>query len=186
MTLLQVMPADDPGAVLLRTEDVEKIGAELADAEVRFDRWPAAPGAEQDPLIAYREQVDALCQAGGYRLVDLATIAPDDADPQWPAKAQAARARFLEEHVHDEDEVRFFVSGRGCFYLHVSGRVLAVICGPGDMLAVPAGTRHWFDMGAQPCFTAIRFFQREDGWIADFTGSALARGFPSLEQLVAS
>jgi 1,2-dihydroxy-3-keto-5-methylthiopentene dioxygenase len=51
---------------------------------------------------------------------------------------------------------------------------------------VPAGTRHWFDMGTTPDFVAIRFFEREDGWIGDFTGDAIGQRFPSLDQLVAT
>lgn len=171
--------------MLLRTEDPDKLGTELDSAGVRFSRWRLALAGEPDPLVAYRDQVEELRWSGGYQLVDVARMAPDAADPAWAAKARQARGKFLEEHMHDEDEVRFFASGRGCFYLHVGDRVLAMVCEAGDLLAVPCGTLHWFDMGAEPRFTAIRFFQREDGWIGNFTGSPIARRFPSLDELVA-
>ena len=186
MTLLQVMPEDAPGTVLLRTDDAEKINAELESSGARFERWPLAPDGESDVLGAYWDRIEALRRRDGYQLVDIVTMAPDDADPDWAEKARAARGKFLEEHTHDEDEVRFFASGRGCFYLHVGNRVLAVVCEAGDLIAVPRGTRHWFDMGTSPNFTAVRFFQRDDGWIGDFTGSGLARLFPSLQELIAS
>ena len=185
MSLLQTMPEDSPGTVLLRTEDPEKIGAELAPAGAYFERWRLAPPGETDVLAAYREQIDQLRRRGGYQLVDVAAIAPDPADPDWPAKAAAARAKFLAEHTHDEDEVRFFAAGRGCFYLHVDHRVLALVCEAGDLLSVPSGTRHWFDMGLAPRFTAIRFFQREDGWIGDFTATGIASAFAGLDELIA-
>jgi 1,2-dihydroxy-3-keto-5-methylthiopentene dioxygenase len=185
VTLLQIMPEDAPRTVLLRTDDAEKIGAELEAAGVRFERWELAPADESSVLTAYWRQIGELCGQGGYKLVDVAAIAAEPADPDWPARAKAARAKFLDEHTHDEDEVRFFASGRGCFYLHLGDRIVAVVCEAGDLLAVPAGTRHWFDMGASPGFTAIRFFQREDGWIGDFTSSGIAREFPSLEELIA-
>jgi 1,2-dihydroxy-3-keto-5-methylthiopentene dioxygenase len=184
MTLLQVMPQDAPRTVLLRTDDAEKISAELNSAGASFERWELAPPGESNVLTAYQRQIDDLCVRDGYQLVDVAAIAPDFADPQWPAKAAAARAKFLDEHTHDEDEVRFFASGTGCFYLHLGDRVLAVVCTPGDLLSVPAGTCHWFDMGPSPAFTAIRFFQKEDGWIGDFTSSGIASEFPSLEELI--
>jgi 1,2-dihydroxy-3-keto-5-methylthiopentene dioxygenase len=186
MTLLQVMPDDAPGTVLLRTDDPEKIDVELRSSGARFERWPLAPAGQQDVLGAYRDWIEPLRRRGGYQLVDVVTMAPDEADPDWPEKTRAARGKFLEEHIHDEDEVRFFASGRGCFYLHVGNRVLAVVCEAGDLIAVPRGTRHWFDMGTSPSFTAVRFFQREDGWVGDFTGSGIARHFPSLQELMAS
>lgn len=185
MTLLQLMHQDAPRVVLLRTDDTEMIEAELEAVGVRFARWELAPPGESDVLTAYRRQIDELREQGEYQLVDVAAIAPDPADPDWPAKAKAARAKFLDEHTHGEDEVRFFTSGRGCFYLHIGDQVLAVVCTAGDLLSVPAGTRHWFDMGARPVFTAIRFFQRDDGWVGDFTSSGISREFPPLEELIA-
>ena len=137
-------------------------------------------------LAEYADRVDALNGDGRYKYVDVAAMQPDDHDPGWRDEANAARSKFLAEHRHAEDEVRFFVAGRGCFYLHLEPEVLAVVCEAGDLLLVPAGTRHWFDMGARPDFVAIRFFQEEDGWIGDFTGDAIGERFPTLDQLVAA
>jgi 1,2-dihydroxy-3-keto-5-methylthiopentene dioxygenase len=53
------------------------------------------------------------------------------------------------------------------------------LCERGDLISVPAGTRHWFDMGPAPRFTAIRLFTTPAGWVANFTGEPIARGFPS-------
>jgi 1,2-dihydroxy-3-keto-5-methylthiopentene dioxygenase len=61
-----------------------------------------------------------------------------------------------------------------------------VVCESGDLMTVPAGTRHWFDMGSEPDFAAIRFFEQEDGWIGHFTGDAIGASFPTLDQLVAT
>ena len=82
--------------------------------------------------------------------------------------------------------MRLFVAGRACFYLHLEPEVFAVVCESGDLLSVPAGTRHWFDMGSDPSFAAIRFFERQDGWIAEFTGNPIGQRFPTLDQLVAT
>ncbi|WP_238013839.1 hypothetical protein KZZ52_15705 [Dactylosporangium sp. AC04546] len=188
MTFLQIMPDHDGGEILLRTTDTALIAAELARWKIGFERWdtsrhlPADADADQ-VLDTYRDDVARIRAEGGYRLVDVVSMRPDDTDPEWPAKVKAARERFLDEHVHDEDEVRFFVEGQGCFYLHLERRVYAVICEAGDLLSVPRGTAHWFDMGTRPRFTAIRFFQEEDGWIADFTGDPVARSMPYLDEL---
>ncbi|WP_410586138.1 1,2-dihydroxy-3-keto-5-methylthiopentene dioxygenase [Amycolatopsis sp. lyj-23] len=189
MTLLQVMPADDAANVLVRTEDVTEIAAELAPHGIRLERWPTVPLAgdagQAEVLAAYASEVERVSAEGPYPLVDVVRMVPDDADPEWPAKAEAARTKFLDEHTHDEDEVRFFVEGSGCFYLHLAGKVYAVVCTAGDLVSVPAGTTHWFDMGAKPYFCAIRFFQEEDGWVAGFTGTSISAEMPTLEELVA-
>jgi 1,2-dihydroxy-3-keto-5-methylthiopentene dioxygenase len=190
MTLLQVMADSNAAEVRLRTVDAGLIGIELAYRDILFDRWPTKPGLDvRSPsgqiLAEYADRVDALNGDGRYKYIDVAALQPDD-DPGWHDTASAARSKFLAEHRHAEDEVRFFVAGRGCFYLHLAPEVLAVVCEGGDLLSVPAGTPHWFDMGARPDFVAIRFFQQEDGWIGDFTGDAIGERFPTLDQLVAA
>lgn len=191
MTLLQVMAESDAVAVRLRTDDAGLIGTELSKRDIAFDRWPTKAGFDvhrpADQILAeYADVVEALNSDGRYRHIDVAALQPDDNDPGWHDVATAARSKFLAEHRHAEDEVRFFVAGRGCFYLHIKPEVLAVVCEGGDLLSVPAGTRHWFDMGARPDFMALRFFEEEDGWIGDFTDDLIGERFPTLDQLVAA
>jgi len=190
MTLLQVMADDDASSLRLRTDDVNMIGLELARRGIVFDRWPAMPGLEvatpvAEILASYDDRVAQLNVDGRYQHIDVARLQPDDGDPRWPDTANAAREKFLSEHRHAEDEVRFFVAGRGCFYLHLEPEVVAVVCEAGDLLSVPSGTRHWFDMGVRPDFVAIRFFEEQDGWIGDFTGDPIGERFPTLDQLTA-
>ena len=91
------------------------------------------------------------------------------------------KAGVLFEHTHSEDEVRFFVKGQGLFCLHLNERVYQVLCQQGDLISVPANTQHWFDMGSDPEFTAIRFFNNEAGWVAQSTNSDIATQFPILD-----
>lgn len=189
MTLLVVMADDDRDAVQLRTDDFDRIVDELGRIGIRLERWatlPLAADATPDQVLdAYRTEVDKVVAEGPYPIVDVIRMVPADDDPAWPAAAEAARRKFLDEHTHDEDEVRFFVEGTGCFYLHLDGKVHAVVCEAGDLMSVPAGTTHWFDMGERPHFCAIRFFQEEDGWVATFTGETLASRMPTLDELLA-
>ncbi|GAA5087374.1 1,2-dihydroxy-3-keto-5-methylthiopentene dioxygenase [Nocardia iowensis] len=190
MTLLQVMAADNAADVRVRTTDDEVIGTELAKHGITFGRWPVVDNAAaigSDELLAhYTDNVAELNESGRYKHIDIARIHPDDTNPEWPKIAKGAREKFLAEHRHAEDEVRYFAAGRGCFYLHLGHEVLAVVCEGGDLLSVPAGTLHWFDMGSRPDFIAIRFFEEEDGWIGDFTGDRISEGFPTLDELLAA
>ncbi|MGO8967892.1 MAG: cupin, partial [Mycobacterium sp.] len=122
MTLLQVMADHDVAEVRLRTDDARLIGDELATRDIVFGRRPIAPARHvgQPPeriLSEYAEHVAAINRDGRYRHIDVAAVQPDDSDPDWHATAIAARSKFLAEHRHAEDEVRFFIAGRACFYL---------------------------------------------------------------------
>lgn len=183
------MPDDRAEKVLLHTTDEQTIVTMLEAHEVQFARWelaldPHVRTTNEMVVGAYRSKIDELSGHGDYRLVDVVQLRPDDDDPSWPERAVKARNTFLNEHRHDEDEVRFFAAGHGCFYLHLDNKVLAVVCEAGDLLSVPAGTLHWFDMGSRPDFVAIRFFKEEDGWVGDFTGSEISSWFPPLDLLL--
>ncbi|MFE4257224.1 acireductone dioxygenase [Streptomyces sp. NPDC056883] len=191
MTLLTTWPESGPETVVRRTADPAEITAALAPLGVRYEQWPVRDDipadADSDAVFAaYRAEIDRLTGEEGFATVDVVALHPDDDDPGFAEKAKAAREKFLEEHTHDDDdEVRFFVAGSGIFYLHVAGEVHAVLCERGDLLGVPKGTTHWFDMGTRPAFTAIRFFHEEDGWIGTFTGSRIARRFPDFDTITA-
>ncbi|MGV9290217.1 1,2-dihydroxy-3-keto-5-methylthiopentene dioxygenase [Streptomyces sp. NPDC003719] len=191
MTLLTTWSDSDPGTVVRRTIDPGEIAAALAPAGVRYEQWALRAGLPENcepaaVLHAYREQVGALVAAEGFASVDVVGLRPRK-DLGWRLTAKAERKKFLSEHTHDDDdEVRFFVAGAGAFYLHVDREVHAVLCEAGDLLRVPRGTKHWFDMGASPSFTVIRFFHEEDGWIGNFTGSDIASRFPDFDALVAA
>ena len=183
MSLLTVYPENQPEQGVDYTE-FSAIRSRLDAIGVRFERWTAncdlADDADQDAVLsAYRESIDALKEAFGFQSVDVVSLTPDH-----PDKA-AFRQKFLAEHVHDDFEVRFFIDGKGLFYLHVGAEVYAVLCEKGDLISVPANTTHWFDMGENPYFKCIRLFTTPEGWVATFTGSDIANSFPSFDQYVA-
>ena len=166
----------------LQTWDGELIRQELAKRGVLFQRWPArvelADDADQETILtAYAQEVAAVQQGGAYPTVDVIRMAPDHPD------RQVLRQKFLAEHTHSEDEVRLFVEGQGLFCLHLGDEVLQVLCEADDWIAVPAGTKHWFDMGPAPRFCALRFFNNPQGWVAEFTGDPIASRYPGLDQL---
>ncbi len=108
--------------------------------------------------------------------MDVLRVLPDN------PKRTELRQKFLSEHTHVEDEVRFFVEGAGMFYLHIDDHVYMTLCERGDLIGVPDNVRHWFDLGASPCFTAIRFFTNTEGWVARYTGQPIADHFPKFEK----
>lgn len=174
MSRLQVFREDDAHTPVLATEDGDVIASTLRAIGVRFERWPLRDHGE-DILAAYAPETETLKAAGGFQSIDVVRVTPDHPD------RATMRTKFLSEHTHAEDEVRFFVGGEGLFTLHHDNRVFDVLCTAGDLMSVPAGMRHWFDMGAAPQFIAIRLFVNPDGWVASFTGNDISDRFPRHE-----
>jgi 1,2-dihydroxy-3-keto-5-methylthiopentene dioxygenase len=177
--MLQIFHEHEPERPLNQSCDPEEMAVLLKGAGVRFEQWrasePVVAGASQaEVLAAYRSDVDRLL-AEGYQTVDVISVPADHPDKE------ALRRKFLSEHTHTEDEVRFFVAGRGLFSLHIGDRVFEVLCERGDLISVPANTPHWFDLGGAPELVAIRFFNNPEGWVAHYTGSDIADHFSRLD-----
>ncbi len=178
MSELKILDAAD-GRVLKQCTDLACMAGELRGLGVRYERWraerPLTRAADQDEVLqAYAAPVAALNAEYGFRSVDVVSLTPDH-----PERA-AMRGKFLAEHTHADFEVRFFVDGHGLFYVNAGARIYSILCERGDLISVPADTRHWFDMGPEPDFKCIRFFTTPDGWVGNFTGSDLADRFPRL------
>ncbi len=180
MGTLTIYDDANPAEPLFRSGDNAVIAARLAEAGIRFEQWRAlralpADADDQAVLAAYQPDIDRLVAQEGYRSWDVVRVLPDNEN------RAAMRGKFLDEHTHAEDEVRFFAEGSGMFYLHIGPRVYMVLCEAGDFISVPAGTTHWFDMGPRPHFTALRLFMSPDGWVASFTGTRYSAEFPKYE-----
>jgi len=177
MSRLTIYHDDTPENLILDTEDARVIAETLRPLDVRFERWqsPVTPARDAAPeviLEAYRPYLDGLMGETGAGSADV--IRFDRNTPQ----IAAMREKYLSEHTHSEDEVRFFVYGQGAFILHVEGKVYSVLCVQGDLISVPAGTPHWFDAGHDPDVVALRVFTDTTGWVAEYTGDEIARRFP--------
>jgi 1,2-dihydroxy-3-keto-5-methylthiopentene dioxygenase len=177
LSVYHVSSPEQPYKVLTHLEDIVST---LAEQGVTFERLradtPLTAGISEDDVIkACRAQIDTLMAERGH--VTLEVISVGNHHPQ---RAEV-RAGFLEERQHGADEVRFFVAGQGLLNLHIGDFVYAVLCERHDLISLPAGTRHWLDMGEFPQLVAIRLFNAPDGQTATFTGDDIAARFPGLD-----
>ncbi|HHP7231857.1 MAG TPA: acireductone dioxygenase [Xenococcaceae cyanobacterium] len=179
MSQLTIYHENQPQKVIAQYDSENAIARELAKIGVRFERWiasaPLLDHANNKTIIAaYQSDINRLVTETGYQTYDVISMTCDH-----PQKNEL-RQKFLAEHTHDDDEIRFFTRGKGLFTLHVATKIYEVICQQNDLISIPAGTRHWFDMGANPDFTCIRLFDTPQGWVAKFTGSNIAEKFSCL------
>lgn len=184
MSLLTIFP-DNAAQQGQRYTVFSDIQQQLNRISVQFERWQAEeaypPNADNDDILAaYQNSIERLMHQYGFQSVDVISLQPNHPDKV------SLRQKFLAEHTHSDFEVRFFIEGCGLFCLHIEDKVYAVLCEKGDLISVPAGTKHWFDMGENPNFKCIRLFTSPEGWIANFTGDAIANAFPTLDQTLAA
>ena len=157
--------------------DHEHIEAYLPDFGIEYDGWDpdrnvGASASPQEVLEAYAPEIEALKAKDDYTTADVI-----DVNPETP-QLDAMLAKFQVEHWHDEDEVRFIISGRGLFHIRSQdGPVMALEVEAGDLVSVPTGTWHWFDLCRERQIRAIRLFQNPAGWTPHYTGSGVDAGY---------
>jgi 1,2-dihydroxy-3-keto-5-methylthiopentene dioxygenase len=153
--------------------DVAEITGYLAGVGIDYEHWEAnaplsADAAADEILAAYAPRIEQIKARGGYVLVDVIEV-----KPETPG-LEAMLAKFSVEHWHDEDEVRYIVAGRGLFHIHPrDSQVIAIEVEAGDLIRVPRGTWHWFDVCGDRRIRTIRFFQEMAGWTPHYTASGV-------------
>jgi 1,2-dihydroxy-3-keto-5-methylthiopentene dioxygenase len=154
-----------------------EVTAFLATHDIEYERWTPAQAVASDAapealLAAYAREIEALKRKGGYVTADVIDVRPDTPN------LDMMLAKFSREHWHDEDEVRFIIEGRGLFHIHPkTGPVFAIEVEAGDLIRVPRGTHHWFDLCVDRRIRAIRLFQDASGWTPRYTESGVDKGF---------
>jgi 1,2-dihydroxy-3-keto-5-methylthiopentene dioxygenase len=158
--------------------DPKEIKAFFESRNIFFDQWSCDVSFDdratsEEILAAYHQDLDPFMQQGGYQTADVISI------NKLTENYDAIRAKFLAEHTHTEDEIRFFVDGQGLFWFNLETEpVFNLLCQRGDLISVPAGTKHWFDAGEHdPFVKAIRIFIDMSGWVPHYTASHIEEQF---------
>lgn len=180
MSDLKIFKDDNADQCVEHYTNKQQISQRMKKVGIRYEQWETTEnipeGADSDTVIqAYKKDIYDLMAEEGYKTVDVISLT--SAHPQ----KNELRKKFLDEHTHSENEVRFFVKGEGLFTLHIGNEVFEILCNQGDLISVPDGVRHWFDMGPNPNFIAIRLFNNPDGWVANYTGNSIAQQYSRLE-----
>lgn len=148
----------------IKIEDPEEAEKYLSSIGITYERWNTdypvdETSTQEEILAAYEKEIEELKQSGGYTTADVINI-----NGNTPGLDEMLN-KFNKEHWHSEDEVRFTISGRGIFHIHPENSpVVAVEVSQGDLLRVPKGTKHWFDLCEDRNIKAIRLFQDKSGW----------------------
>lgn len=158
--------------------DADEIRGFLKPFGIWYEKWDVAgrlkdDATNDDVLETYKPEIDRLCENGGYVTADVISV-----DSETPG-LQDMLNKFNKEHTHSEDEVRFVVKGQGVFQVHPDdGPVFGVHVESGDLINVPKGTKHWFDLCDDKQIRCIRLFIDPTGWTPEYIdGSALHESY---------
>ena len=111
----------------------------------------------------YQPILETLKRDGRYIAQDIIELRPDTPD------LEAICAKFDDEHLHDEDEVRFVLEGEGIFDIRSSDdRWMRVAVEQGDLIIVPAKRYHRFELTDLKTIRCVRLFQEESGWVPHY------------------
>lgn len=107
----------------------------------------------------YQGALDALAARAGYVHRDEIALGPDTPG------LDAICAKFVDEHLHTEDEVRFVLEGAGIFDVRsTDDRWMRVAVEPGDLIVVPKDRHHRFLLTDAKTIRCVRLFQDPSGW----------------------
>ncbi len=168
---MAILSIPDQGTTLSQPTEIREY---LNQRGIWFDQWEAqktlSDEASQETILeAYAHVLQPYMDKNGYRTADVINVHPQTEN------LQALKDKFKKEHIHSEDEVRFFVDGEGYFWFNLGNGepVFYVLCQRGDLISVPAGTPHWFTMGEPPRVKAIRIFIDQSGWVPEYTATGI-------------
>ncbi|MBC7712239.1 MAG: cupin [Rhizobacter sp.] len=153
--------------------DFKTIQSTLKSHGIMIDKWEAntklADDADQVTILkAYEHELKPFMTKYGFETADVINVTPKTEN------LKAIREKFMKEHRHSDDEIRFFVDGEGIFWFHLDNdEVLAVTCQAGDFMSVPRNFRHWFDLHPNYFVKAIRIFSNIEGWVPHYTDSGV-------------
>lgn len=166
-----------------RIENREEAAKYLEGQGVIYERWDIsrlqgtlqeeyALSDEQknDILQLFKPEIEALSAKKGYQSADIVVLS------EKTPNLEQLLDMFVKEHHHAEDEVRFIVDGHGIFAIKgpADGVYFDVELEAGDLISVPEGTRHWFELMDDRKVKAIRLFTTKEGWAAIYEEEATA------------
>ena len=147
-----------------RIEDVDEIREFLKPFGIWYEKWDVegrvgVDADNEEILQAYSAEIERLKEAGQFVTADVISV-----DPETPG-IDGMLEKFSKEHTHSEDEVRFTIKGAGIFHINPeNGPVFAIQVESGDLINVPSGIQHWFDLCSDKTIRCIRLFQDPSGW----------------------
>ncbi|KAJ3028912.1 UNVERIFIED_CONTAM: 1,2-dihydroxy-3-keto-5-methylthiopentene dioxygenase [Siphonaria sp. JEL0065] len=127
--------------------------AELAELGVLY--WNISVADEK-----YMDKVETICSERKYKNRDVINIHKDTL-PNYDQKIKT----FFEEHIHEDEEIRFILDGSGYFDVRdKNDQWIRIAAKASDMIILPAGMYHRFTLDTNNYIKAMRLFKEDPQW----------------------
>jgi 1,2-dihydroxy-3-keto-5-methylthiopentene dioxygenase len=134
----------------------------LAKNDVFYSRMDTAPDR-------YRVPLDEVKRRREYVDEDIVELGPNTPN------LEAICAKFVDEHFHDDDEVRFVLEGEGIFDIRsLDDQWMRVEVHQGDLIIVPKDRHHRFLLTEKKAIRCVRLFKDTKGWAPHYRAKAAA------------
>ncbi|KZV59193.1 Acireductone dioxygenase [Peniophora sp. CONT] len=112
----------------------------------------------------WEDKINEVAKERGYKNRDVINVSKKGLGEAYEAKLKI----FFEEHMHEDEEIRYVLEGSGYFDLRQHNgsdeEWIRVQVTPGDLLVVPAGIYHRFTLDEENRIKAMRLFKEEPKW----------------------
>ena len=157
--------------------DPQEIREFLKPFSISYEKWDVegrvGPEATNEEILdAYAPEIERLKEQGGFVTADVINVTPETPG------LEDMLAKFNKEHTHSEDEVRFTIKGSGLFHIHPDNApVFSIQVESGDLISVPTGTQHWFDLCDDRTIRCIRLFENTSGWTPHYVDNPVHKDY---------
>lgn len=142
------------------------------DNEAGDQRLPHDSGREVSPdylsklgvlyhNISSVEDVDKLAAERSYKNRDVITVSPEKMGDIYEEKVKS----FFNEHLHEDEEIRYIRDGAGFFDVRSEGdEWVRIRLEKDDLIILPAGIYHRFTTDTDNYIVAMRLFKEDPKW----------------------
>ncbi len=149
--------------VIYEKWDINKLPEELRE------KFNLTDEEKQRILSAFGIEIADISERSNYQQADVISLS--EATPNL----EQLLKNFQQEHHHEDDEVRFIVSGHGIFVIQSEdGEFFDVELQPGDLISVPENVRHYFTLMEDRKVVAVRIFVTTEGWVPIYEKETVA------------
>ncbi|KAL8765672.1 MAG: hypothetical protein Q9209_007310 [Squamulea sp. 1 TL-2023] len=148
---------DQPGDCRLPHDSGEELSPEHLTSlgVIYYSFLPSSPTSAA--------QIEDIAKIRHYANRDEITVSPAAMGAVYEDKIKM----FYDEHMHEDEEIRYILKGTGYFDVRdCQDRWIRIKVEEGDLLILPAGIYHRFTVDEDNYINALRLFRNEPKWAA--------------------